>query len=67
MPINEDALPLITRLEGEVWDEYRELARRELEKRLQKQADKQGRFSPLDRNSASQMPTEGRDDSHPVG
>ena len=67
MPIEEDPIPLIARLEGEVWNEYRELARQELERRLPQQADKQGRFSPLDRNSLGQMSSEGSDDSHPVG
>lgn len=67
MPIEENAVPLIARLESEIWNKYRELARRELERRLQEEANEQGRFSPLDRNLPDQMPAEGPDDSHPVG
>ena len=55
---HEKEIPLISRIESEVCAKYQELARRELEQRLQEEADKQGRLSPLKRNRSEQMPGE---------
>ena len=67
MPIEENAIPLIARLESEIWNKCRELARAELEGQLQQEANQQGRFSPLDRNPSGQMPVEGPDNLHTCG
>lgn len=46
MPINQDAVPLITGLESKIGDRCRELARQEFQNRLQQKADAKGRFPP---------------------
>ena len=59
---HEKEMPLISRIESEVCAKYQELARRELEQRLQEEADKQGRISPLKRKQSEEVPGKSSDD-----
>lgn len=49
MEINRSKLPQLAQLEREAEEELRELVREHLERKCQKVADLQGRFSPLKR------------------
>lgn len=51
----EDGRRFLAELELEIEAKYRELARQELERRLQEEADRLGRTSPLKRQSPGSL------------